>query len=158
MPRHIIAGHDRDAVMLFRKVPRVEGVLMARGVTTSTRRIDTRGTVGAQARQERTARPAVAPRVPEQPVHEQTFDADVLRRLLPPYRVVVLNNDHNTFDEVIKVLVRAVPGMDRARAEVHAHEIHSTGSTVPFTGPQERAEAVAATIRTIGIVVRVEPD
>ena len=38
--------------------------------------------------------------------------------------------------------MRAVPGMTRAAAEAHANEIHLSGSTVPFTGPKERAEAV----------------
>lgn len=89
---------------------------------------------------------------------DEGFDPDILRRLLPPYRVVVVNNDHNTFDEVITVLVRAVARMSRATAEAHANEIHQTGSTVPYVGPLERAEAVAAVIRTIGILVRVEPD
>ncbi|MCX5985713.1 MAG: ATP-dependent Clp protease adaptor ClpS [Chloroflexi bacterium] len=95
---------------------------------------------------------------PSTPTDDEGFDPDILRRLLPPYRVVVVNNDHNTFDEVITVLVRAVAGMSRATAEAHANEIHQTGSTVPYVGPLERAEAVAAVIRTIGILVRVEPD
>ncbi len=95
---------------------------------------------------------------PSTPTNDEGFDPDILRRLLPPYRVVVVNNDHNTFDEVITVLVRAVAGMSRATAEAHANEIHQTGSTVPYVGPLERAEAVAAVIRTIGILVRVEPD
>ncbi|MBU6287451.1 MAG: ATP-dependent Clp protease adaptor ClpS [Chloroflexi bacterium] len=103
-------------------------------------------------------KPAEGGRAPAAPVRERDFDPDVLRRLFPPYKVVVLNNDHNTFDEVIRVLMRAVPGMTRAAAEAHANEIHLSGSTVPFTGPKERAEAVGAVIRTIGIEVRVEPD
>lgn len=95
---------------------------------------------------------------PSTPTDDQGFDPDILRRLLPPFRVVVVNNDHNTFDEVITVLMRAVAGMSRATAEAHANEVHQTGSTVPYVGPLERAEAVAAVIRTIGILVRVEPD
>jgi ATP-dependent Clp protease adaptor protein ClpS len=95
---------------------------------------------------------------PSTPTDDQGFDPDILRRLLPPYKVVVVNNDHNTFDEVITILMRAVAGMSRATAEAHANEIHQTGSTVPYVGPLERAEAVASVIRTIGILVRVEPD
>lgn len=103
-------------------------------------------------------RPAEGGQSPTVPVRERDFDPEVLRRLFPPFKVVVLNNDHNTFDEVIRILMRAVPGMTREIAERHANEIHLTGSTVPFTGPRERAEAVGAVIRTIGIEVRVEPD
>lgn len=103
-------------------------------------------------------RPSEGGQAPASPIRERDFDPELLRRLLPPFRVVVLNNDRNTFDEVILILVRAVPGMTREAAEGHAHEIHVTGSSVPYTGPRERAEAVAGVIRTIGIEVRVEPD
>ncbi|MGH2367379.1 MAG: ATP-dependent Clp protease adaptor ClpS [Chloroflexota bacterium] len=104
------------------------------------------------------AAPAVAPeRGVEQDV-EQDFDREVLRRLLPPYKVIVHNNNFNTFDEVIKILIKAVPGMTRDRAAALATEIHTTGAAVPYVGPKERAEAVAAVIRTIGIKVTVEPD
>jgi ATP-dependent Clp protease adaptor protein ClpS len=86
------------------------------------------------------------------------FDPDLLARLLPPYKVVVHNNDFNTFDEVIHILVKAVPGMSYERATALANEIHTTGAAVPYVGPKERAEAVAAVIRTIGIKVTVERD
>ena len=43
--------------------------------------------------------PATAPVVPERSV-EHDFDRERLRRLLPPYKVVVHNNDYNTFEEV----------------------------------------------------------
>ncbi len=102
--------------------------------------------------------PDRAVQAPASPVRERDFDPELLRRLLPPFRVVVLNNDHNTFDEVIRILMRAVPGLSRPEAEGHANEIHATGSAVPYVGPRERAEAVAGVIRSIGIEVRVEPD
>lgn len=98
--------------------------------------------------------PAVAPR----PDTEQDFDREFLLRRFPPYKVVVHNNDHNTFDEVITILLKAVPGMTRLRAEALASEVHTTGAAVPYVGPLERAEAVAAVIRTIGIKVTVEQD
>ena len=110
------------------------------------------------ARLEAPDRGAGAPVLTPERSVEQDFDRDVLRRLLPPYKVVVHNNDHNTFDEVIKILLKAVPSMTRERAEALANEIHTTGAAVPFVGPKERAEAVAAVIRTIGIKVTVEPD
>jgi ATP-dependent Clp protease adaptor protein ClpS len=94
---------------------------------------------------------------PERTV-EQDFDRDLLRRLLPPYKVVVHNNDYNTFDEVIAILLKAVPGMTLERAQALANEIHLTGAAVPFVGPKEHAEAVAAVIRTIGIRVTIERD
>ena len=59
---------------------------------------------------------------------------------------------------VIAILIKAVPGMSHGRALALANEIHTTGAAVPYVGPKERAEAVAAVIRTIGIKVTVEPD
>lgn len=77
---------------------------------------------------------------------------------LPPYRVIVHNNDHNTFDEVIAILVAAVPGMSVESAIGYTYEIHLTGAAVVFRGDVEEAEDCARTIRSIGIKVTVEPD
>ena len=86
------------------------------------------------------------------------FDPQILTRRLPPFKVVVHNNSYNTFEEVIAILIKAVPGMSFGRASALANEIHTTGAAVPYVGPKEHAEAVAAVIRTIGIKVTVEPD
>jgi ATP-dependent Clp protease adaptor protein ClpS len=86
------------------------------------------------------------------------FDVDTLRRLLPPHKVVVHNNDFNTFEEVTKILLKAVPGISFTEAVAYTEEIHNTGAAVPYTGPKEQAEAVAAVIRTIGIKVTIERD
>jgi ATP-dependent Clp protease adaptor protein ClpS len=77
---------------------------------------------------------------------------------LPPHKVVVHNNDHNTFDEVIAILMRAVPGLQLMDAMGLTYEIHLTGSAVVFCGDVEEAEHCAGTIRSIGIKVTVEPD
>jgi ATP-dependent Clp protease adaptor protein ClpS len=77
---------------------------------------------------------------------------------LPPYRVIVHNNDHNTFDEVIAVLMMAVPGMSLEGAIGYTYEIHLTGAAVVFKGDVEEAEDCARVIRSIGIKVTVEPD
>jgi ATP-dependent Clp protease adaptor protein ClpS len=114
-----------------------------------------------QTAPEKTAAPAVPTldpaKAPARGV-EQDFDPEVLLRRLPPYKVVVHNNDYNTFDEVTRILMKAVPGLTHEQALAYAYEIHNTGAAVPFTGPKERAEAVAAVIRTIGIKVTVERD
>lgn len=88
----------------------------------------------------------------------QDFDAEFLSKRFPPHKVVVHDNDYTPFDWVIKILLKAVPGMSYERAYALTLEIHTSGSAVPFVGPKERAEAVAAIIRTIGIKVTVEPD
>ncbi|HEY9724514.1 MAG TPA: ATP-dependent Clp protease adaptor ClpS [Oscillatoriaceae cyanobacterium] len=77
---------------------------------------------------------------------------------LPPHRVVVHNNDTNSFDEVIAVLLRAVPGCTLELAVGYTYEIHFTGAAVVFRGDVEEAGLCAAKIRAIGIRVTVEPD
>lgn len=77
---------------------------------------------------------------------------------LPPYKVIVHNNDHNTFDEVIAILMAAVPGLGLEGAIGYTYEIHLTGAAVVFVGDVEEAEHCARTIRSIGIKVTVEPD
>ena len=77
---------------------------------------------------------------------------------LPPHKVIVHNNDHNSFDQVIAILVAAVPGMSVEAAIAVTYEIHLTGAAVVFRGDVEEAETCARTIRSIGIHVTVEPD
>jgi ATP-dependent Clp protease adaptor protein ClpS len=98
-----------------------------------------------------------APAAPDRGISED-FDRDVLLKRLPPHKVIVHNNDFNTFEEVERILMKAVPGITREAAMAYTLEIHNSGAAIPFTGPKERAEAVAAVIRTIGIKVTVEPD
>ncbi len=96
--------------------------------------------------------------VPAEPDIERDLDREALLRLVPPFKVIVWDNDYNTFEEVTRILLRAVPGMTVDRAVELTYEIHESGSAVPYAGPKEQAEAVAATIATIGIKVTVEPE
>ena len=65
------------------------------------------------------------------------------QRLQQPYptaRVIVLDDDHNTFQHVVEVLVRYNPGMQPDQAWELAHRIDSAGSAVVWSGPLEQAE------------------
>lgn len=55
-------------------------------------------------------------------------------------RVVVLNDDHNTFEWVATALARFIPGVDFAAGMRLANEIHATGSAVVWAGMREVAE------------------
>ena len=101
--------------------------------------------------------PSVAPAKPDVE-RGADFDAEQLTRRFPPHKVVVHDNDYTPFDWVTKIFMKAVPGMTYERAYALTMEVHTSGSAVPFVGPKERAEHVAAIIRTIGIKVTVEPD
>ena len=58
----------------------------------------------------------------------------------PNGRVIVLNDDHNTFQHVVEVLVRHIPAMTPDRAWELAHRIDSSGSAEVWSGPLEQAE------------------
>ena len=55
-------------------------------------------------------------------------------------RVIVLNDDHNTFDGVAFALARVLPGVSFERGLALANKIHHSGSAVVWTGHRERAE------------------
>ena len=58
----------------------------------------------------------------------------------PEGRVIVLDDDHNTFQHVVEVLVRYITGMNPDRAWELAHQIDGQGSAVVWSGPLEQAE------------------
>jgi len=58
-----------------------------------------------------------------------------------PYNVILFNDDHHSFEEVILQVVKAVKcSMTKALAIVM--EAHSAGQAVAFTGGLERCEHV----------------
>lgn len=58
----------------------------------------------------------------------------------PHCRVIVLDDEVNTFQHVVECLVRHIPGMLPDRAWQLARRIDGEGSAVVWSGPQEQAE------------------
>lgn len=58
----------------------------------------------------------------------------------PQARVIVLDDDFNTYQHVVESLLRHIPGMDPDQAWQLAHRIDSQGSAVAWSGPFEQAE------------------
>jgi ATP-dependent Clp protease adaptor protein ClpS len=56
------------------------------------------------------------------------------------WRVIVRNDDHNTFEHVARTLARYIPGVSVARGYGFADEIHATGQAVVWSGAREPAE------------------
>jgi ATP-dependent Clp protease adaptor protein ClpS len=56
------------------------------------------------------------------------------------WRVIVLNDDHNTFDHVAKTLARVIPGVSVNQGFQIADQIHNAGQAIVWTGPKEVAE------------------
>jgi ATP-dependent Clp protease adaptor protein ClpS len=56
------------------------------------------------------------------------------------WRVIVLNDDHNTFDHVARTLARVIPGVTIEQGYGIADRIHNSGQAIVWTGPKEVAE------------------
>jgi ATP-dependent Clp protease adaptor protein ClpS len=56
------------------------------------------------------------------------------------WRVIVLNDDHNTFDGVASALSRVLPGVSFDQGMAMANQIHSSGRAIVWTGQKEPAE------------------
>jgi ATP-dependent Clp protease adaptor protein ClpS len=56
------------------------------------------------------------------------------------WMVIVLNDDHNTFDHVAQTLARVVPGVNLDNGYAIADRIHNSGRATVWTGPKETAE------------------
>jgi ATP-dependent Clp protease adaptor protein ClpS len=56
------------------------------------------------------------------------------------WRVIVRNDDHNTFDHVAHTLARHIPGVTVDAGYAFADRIHHSGQAIVWTGQQEPAE------------------
>ncbi len=56
------------------------------------------------------------------------------------WRVIVRNDDHNTFDHVARTLSSCIPGVSLPAGYAMADTIHNTGQAIVWTGMKEPAE------------------
>ena len=56
------------------------------------------------------------------------------------WRVIVLNDNHNTFDGVAAALSRVIPGVSLDQGYAIADRIHTSGQAIVWSGPKEPAE------------------
>jgi ATP-dependent Clp protease adaptor protein ClpS len=56
------------------------------------------------------------------------------------WRVIVLNDNHNTFDGVAAALSRIIPGVSLDQGYAIADKIHNTGQAIVWSGQRETAE------------------
>jgi ATP-dependent Clp protease adaptor protein ClpS len=67
--------------------------------------------------------------------------------------VIVLNDDHNTFDHVAAVLARVVPGVDLDAGYRLADRIHNAGQAIVWSGPRETAELYWEQLNEAGLTM-----
>ena len=71
--------------------------------------------------------------------------------------VVVYNNEVNTWDEVVNILMQAT-ACDQEEAEIETWEIDALGKSVVHYGSREECERAAVVIAQIGIRVEVSQE
>jgi ATP-dependent Clp protease adaptor protein ClpS len=76
----------------------------------------------------------------------------------PNYRVVLINDDHNTFDHVADCLIKHIPGMSTDRAWSLTLQVHNSGSAIVWVGPKEIAELYYELLKSEGLTTSLEPD
>ncbi len=57
-----------------------------------------------------------------------------------PVHIIVLNDDHNTFEHVAQALARYLPGVSYSEGMAFANTIHNSGQARVWSGPREQAE------------------
>jgi ATP-dependent Clp protease adaptor protein ClpS len=69
------------------------------------------------------------------------------------WRVIVRNDQHNTFDHVARTLARFIPGVTLTRGQEIANVIHSAGRAIVYSGHQEAAEHYWAQLKSAGLTM-----
>jgi ATP-dependent Clp protease adaptor protein ClpS len=69
------------------------------------------------------------------------------------WRVIVLNDNHNTFEGVATALARYIPGVSLDKGHAIADQIHRTGQAIVWTGHRETAEHYWEQLRDAGLTM-----
>ena len=84
---------------------------------------------------------------PTGPAVKPQIDEETQTRRVPPYNVILENDDHHSMEFVIEVLGKAL-GYGLERSFQLMMQAHTTGRAVVWTGPKEVAELKADQIRS----------
>jgi ATP-dependent Clp protease adaptor protein ClpS len=90
--------------------------------------------------------------VSETPIKERVHDGSS-GGLGDSWRVIVLNDNHNTFDGVAFALASVIPGVSYDRGLVLANRIHHSGQALVWSGHRERAELYWSELDDFGLTM-----
>lgn len=79
-------------------------------------------------------------------------------QLLPPYKVILFNDDYNDMDYVVAVLLRLVDHLTSSDAIEIMMTAHLTGSAVVIVCPREIAEYYQERLLGYGLTATIEPE
>ena len=69
------------------------------------------------------------------------------------WRVIVLNDNHNTFEGVAFALAQTIPGVDYDKGMRLANRIHTRGQAIVWSGHRELAELYHAQLEGYGLTL-----
>lgn len=75
---------------------------------------------------------------------------------LPPYAVILHNDDHNEMGYVVSALLKSVSSLSREDAERIMLEAHDTGQAMVIVCPLEHAELHRDRLRSFNLGVTIE--
>ncbi len=64
-----------------------------------------------------------------------TKSPQVIKKTYPNFKVIVLNDDFNTFEHVSNCLMRYIPNVSDDRAWELTNQVHFDGQALVWTGP-----------------------
>ncbi|KAK4263765.1 hypothetical protein QN277_029139 [Acacia crassicarpa] len=93
----------------------------------------------------------------ETPGRESEFNLRKSRKLAPPYRVILHNDDFNKREYVVQVLMKVIPGMTLDNAHDIMLDAHYNGLSVVIICAQADAEEYCSQLRGNGLLSSIEP-
>ncbi|KAF5957765.1 hypothetical protein HYC85_004990 [Camellia sinensis] len=91
------------------------------------------------------------------PGRESEFDLRKSRKMAPPYRVLLHNDNYNKREYVVQVLMKVIPGMTLDNAVNIMQEAHYNGLSVVIICAQVDAEEHCMQLRGNGLLSSIEP-
>lgn len=79
-------------------------------------------------------------------------------KLLPPYRVVLHDDDYNEMDFVVYALLHTINSLSPHEAEHIMLTAHLTGSATVIICPKETAEYYQDRLLSFGLTATIEPE
>ena len=95
----------------------------------------------------------VTPASPATRVEQRTRS---IEETLPPYRVMLHNDDVNEMGHVVQSLLKSVPELEPARAEEIMLAAHLHGEAEVIRCPLERAELYRDRLESCGLTATIE--
>ena len=81
------------------------------------------------------------------------LDPKIIKIKYPEVRIIVLDDNFNTFEHVANCLQAIIPGMSKERSWELAVEVDSEGSAEVWRGPFEQAELYHHQLQSQGLTM-----